>query len=301
MNIIISIIGVAAFITGILLLAYDLKENIGKALIPIGLILTMFGFSFTILPTGYTGVRVTFGQVSNSNISAGFNWKVPFVQSIKLINNKQQDIVFHDQIWGETEEKTPVYASEITVSYKISSEKASWLYTNVSNLDYIISTDLINSAIKSAMADLTYDKVTVRSVIEPKVKNYLETALIEKYEENTVLIQKVTITQMDFEESYNQAIAAKSLALQEQERQKIVNDTAIAKAEANAQVILTNTQAEAQAKIISAQADAQANELLTESLDENILKSKLYDKWDGKLPTVTGDSTTLINSKDFLE
>ena len=301
MNIIISIIGIAAFITGILLLIKDFGKNIGKALIPIGLILTMFGFSFTILPTGYTGVRVTFGQVSNSNISAGFNWKVPFVQSIKLINNKQQDIIFHDQIWGETEEKTPVYASEITVSYKISSEKASWLYTNVSNLDDIISTDLISSAIKSAMADLTYDKVTIRSVIEPKVKNYLETALIEKYEENTVLIQKVTITQMDFEESYNQAIAAKSLALQEQERQKIVNDTAIAKAEANAQVILTNTQAEAQAKIISAQADAQANELLTKSLNEYILKSKLYDKWNGKLPTVTGDSTTLINSKDFLE
>lgn len=301
MNIIISIVGVVACITGIFLLIEDFEKNVGTALIPIGLILTIFGFSFTILPTGYTGVRVTFGQVSNSNVSAGFNWKVPFVQSIKLINNKQQDIIFHDQIWGETKEKTPVYASEITVSYKISSEKASWLYINVSNLDDIISTDLISSAIKSAMADLTYDKVTVRSVIEPKVRSYLETALIEKYEENTVLIQKVTITQMDFEESYNQAIAAKSIALQEQERQKIVNDTAIAKAEANAQVILTNTQAEAQAKIISAQADAQANELLTESLNEDILKSKLYDKWNGKLPTVTGDSTTLINSKDFLE
>lgn len=301
MNIIISITGIVAFLVGIFLIIEDFGKKFGKALIPIGLILTIFGFSFTILPTGYTGVRITFGQVSNSNISAGFNWKIPFVQSIKLINNKQKDIVFHDQIWGETEEKTPVYASEITVSYKISSEKASWLYTNVSSLDDIISTDLINSAIKSAMADLTYDKVTVRSVIEPKVKGYLETALIEKYEENTVFIQKVTITQMDFEESYNQAIAAKSLALQEQERQKIVNDTAIAKAEADAQVILTNTQAEAQAKIISAQADAQANELLTESLDDNILKSKLYDKWNGKLPTITGDSATIINSKDFLE
>lgn len=301
MNIVISITGIVAFLVGIFLIIEDFGKKFGKALIPIGLILTIFGFSFTILPTGYTGVRITFGQVSNSNISAGFNWKIPFVQSIKLINNKQKDIVFHDQIWGETEEKTPVYASEITVSYKISSEKASWLYTNVSSLDDIISTDLINSAIKSAMADLTYDKVTVRSVIEPKVKSYLETALIEKYEENTVFIQKVTITQMDFEESYNQAIAAKSLALQEQERQKIVNDTAIAKAEADAQVILTNTQAEAQAKIISAQADAQANELLTESLDDNILKSKLYDKWNGKLPTITGDSATIINSKDFLE
>lgn len=301
MNIIISIIGVISFIVGAFFLLKDFNEKIGKVLVPIGLILTLFGFSFTILPTGYTGVRVTFGQVSNSNVSSGFNWKIPFVQSIKCIDNKQKDIIFHDQIWGETEEKTPVYASEITVSYRISSEKASWLYTNVSNLDDIISTDLISSAIKSAMADLTYDKVTVRSVIEPKVKDYLETALIEKYEENTIFIQKVTITQMDFEESYNQAIAAKSLALQEQERQKIVNDTAIAKAEADAQVILTNTQAEAQAKIIKAQADAQANELLTESLDDNILKSKLYDKWDGKLPTITGDSATIINSKDFLK
>ena len=160
--------------------------------------------------------------------------------------------------------------------------------------------DMVSSAIKSAMSELTYDKVTIRSVIEPKIKEYLEKSLIEKYGEDVIYVQKVVVSQMDFEDSYNQAIAAKSLALQTQEKQKIENETAIAKAEANKQVSITNAQAEAQAKIIRAEADAQANELLTQSLDDKILKSKLYEKWDGKLPAVTGNANSIINASDFV-
>ena len=46
--------------------------------------------AFTIVPTGYTGVRTTFGQVSQKIVPNGFNMKIPFVQSIELVNNKQQ-------------------------------------------------------------------------------------------------------------------------------------------------------------------------------------------------------------------
>ena len=53
----------------------------------------------------------------------------------------------------------------------------------------------------------------------------------EKYGEGTVSVLKVVINQMDFEDSYNQAIAEKSVAQQNQEKQEIENKTAIAKAE----------------------------------------------------------------------
>lgn len=265
-----------------------------------GIVIWILGLSFIFVPTGYTGIRITCGQVSEDVVPSGLNFKIPFVQTIKLINNKQQDEKIKTQVWGETSEKTPVYASDVTVSYKIAADKASWLYTNVTNLDNLIFTDTVSSAIKSAMSELTYDKVTVRSIIEPKIKEYLEDSLIEKYGEDVIYIQKVIVSQMDFEDSYNQAIAAKSLALQTQEKQKIENETAIAKAEANKQVSITNAQAEAQAKIIRAEADAQANELLTQSLDDKILKSKLYEKWDGKLPAITGNANSIINATDFV-
>lgn len=303
------ILGLALILIGIGIIIYfkvtDEQIDTRQVIISIsffvcGAVIWMLGLSFIFVPTGYTGIRITCGQVSEDVVPSGLNFKIPFAQQIKLINNKQQDEKFKTQVWGETSEKTPVYASDITVSYKIASDKASWLYTNVTNLNNLISTDIVSSAIKSAMSELTYDKVTIRSVIEPKIKEYLEKSLIEKYGEDVIYVQKVVVSQMDFEDSYNQAIAAKSLALQTQEKQKIENETAVAKAEANKQVSITNAQAEAQAKIIRAEADAQANELLTQSLDDKILKSKLYEKWDGKLPAITGNANSIINASDFV-
>ena len=277
------------------------QTKISIIIVILGIVINILGLSFIFVPTGYTGIKITCGQVSEDVMPSGLIFMIPFVQTIKLINNKQQDEEIKTQVWGETSEKTPVYASDITVSYKIASSKASWLYTNVTNLNNLISTDIVSSAIKSAMSELTYDKVTIRSIIEPKIKEYLEKSLIEKYGEDVIYVQKVIVSQMDFEDSYNQAIAAKSLALQTQEKQKIENETAIAKAEANKQVSITNAQAEAQAKIIRAEADAQANELLTQSLDDKILKSKLYEKWDGKLPAITGNANSIINATHFVK
>ncbi len=99
--------------------------------------LFVFGFSFEIVPTGYTGVRTTFGQISNQIVPQGFNLKIPFAQNIKLVNNKQQDTVIKSQIWGESFEKTPVYVSEVTVTYQIVSKRSAWIFANVTNTDTI--------------------------------------------------------------------------------------------------------------------------------------------------------------------
>ena len=106
---------------------------------------------------------------------------------------------------------------------------------------------------------------------------------------------KVVINQMDFEESYNQAISEKSVALQQKQKQEIENQTAIAKAEADKKVAITNAEAEAEATRIAAQAQAEANKLLEESLTDGILKSKFYDKWNGELPDVMGDGTVITD------
>ena len=131
--------------------------------------------------------------------------------------------------------------------------------------------------------------------IEPEVKEKLIASIDEKYGADTIEILKVTINQMDFEDSYNAAIAAKSIAQQEQAKQKIENDTAIAKAEADKKVAITNAEATAEALRIAAQAEADANRLLEESLTDRVLKNRFYEKWDGALPKVMGESSVLMN------
>lgn len=256
--------------------------------------------SVSIIPTGYTGVRVTFGQVSNAVVPNGFNLKIPFVQNIIQVNNKQQDITFGNVISAETNERNEVYFSGITVTYSISADKSSWIYSHVSDYqNNLVSESLVGSALKSVSKTLTPTDVTSRTIIEPLVKDSVQNSLNEKYGNDVVLIHKVVISNATFDEEYNQKIAQKQQAQMAYETQQIENQTAIEKAEADAQVKITQSEAAAQALIIQAEAEAEANDKLTESLSEEVLRNKEIEAWDGKLPNVyvtsgNGEGATML-------
>lgn len=275
-------------------------EAVGKkyTLIPAAAAVALFVFSsaFVIIPTGYTGVRSTFGQINETVVQNGFNWKLPFVQSIEKVNNKQQDISFKDQVWSETSERTAIYYEGVTVTYQINSEKSAWIYANVSNYkDALVSQSLVASAIKASSKSLPDTDATNRSIIEPLALENIQKSLDEKYGVGVVYVNKVTISSADFEDSYNAAIAAKQQAQLNAEQQAIENQRAIDKAAADAKVMQTNAEAEAQAKLIAAEAEAQANELLEQSLTEMILRQMYINKWNGQMPSVmAGDDSTAI-------
>ncbi|RHP33094.1 hypothetical protein DWZ61_05305 [Clostridium sp. AF34-10BH] len=303
MNIVLLVIGVVAAILGIIIrvLTKDTDyEKDGKhyahPMIIGGLILLVFSQSFAIIPTGYTGVRITFGQIDNHTVQNGFNWKIPFVQSINQVNNKQQDITYTGQVWSETAERTVLYYEGITVTYTINPEKSAWIYANVS--DYkknLISDNLVASAIKSSSKELNSTDATNRGIIEPIAQEKIQEALDQKYGSDVVFINKVVIANTDFEESYNQAIADKQTAQLAYEKQQIENKRQIEAAEADAQVKTTQAKAEADAAVIKAQGEADANKLLNDSITDKILRQQYYEKWNGQLPNViTGDSSDII-------
>ncbi|MCD8357428.1 MAG: hypothetical protein LUE11_12785 [Clostridia bacterium] len=119
----------------------------------------------------------------------------------------------------------------------------------------------------------------------------LNTSLEQKYGEETVYINKVTINDMDFENAYNEAIQQRSIAQQKAQQQEIENAAAIAKAEADKRVAITNAEAEAEKAAITADAQAEANRKIAESLSEELIEYQKIQKWDGKLPTVTGGNS----------
>lgn len=245
--------------------------------------------SMTIIPTGYTGVKTSFGQVQEETIPSGrLIFTIPFMESIYKVNNKQQDKMVETQVWGEASDKTPVYAADITVTYQIMPERSVWIYANVSDTKNLVTDSLVSSAVKSAMVELGPEEVTNRAKIEPLVQEKLNTSLEQKYGEETVYINKVTINDMDFEDAYNEAIQQRSIAQQKAQQQEIENAAAIAKAEADKRVAITNAEAEAEKAAIIAEAQAEANRKIAESLSEELIEYQKIQKWDGKLPTVTG-------------
>ena len=270
------------------------KFKIIGSIVAIVLILVLVITNITIIPTGYTGVKTSFGQVQEIEIKSGqLNFTIPFVQSIAKVNNKQQDKKIESQIWGETNDKTPIYAADLTVTYQIQPEKSVWIYTNVTDIKNLVSDALVASAVKSAMDELSPQDVTNRTKIEPLVQTKLTESLNQKYGEDVVFVNKVVINNMDFEDAYNTAIQEKSIAQQNAAKQKIENEAAIAKAEAEKQVAITNAEAEAQKTAIEAEAQANANKMLAESLSDTLIRYQEMQKWNGALPQYVGGNPAI--------
>jgi regulator of protease activity HflC (stomatin/prohibitin superfamily) len=259
------------------------------------LIITIFS-SIKIVPTGFTGIRQTFGQISPVSVEPGFTFVTPYIQKVITIDNRQQDKTFDERIWGETAARTEIYYEGITVSYAIQPEYSVWIYTNLANYKKtLLTSGMVQSAVKSAAADLEDKDATRRSAVEAATQSYLQQAVLDKYGANVVVINRVVIANANFSDAYNEAISQKQTQQIAYERQQIENRQAIEKAEADAKVKETNARAEATAKIIAAEAEAEANQKLVSSLNSTILRKMFYEKWDGVLPKFIGGAQS-----DFL-
>lgn len=273
--------------------------------------LLIFSQSFKIIPTGYTGVRTTFGQIDPQTAQSGFNWKIPFVQSIEKVNNKQQDIKIMDGkkdgwVWSETAQRTAIHYEDITVTYRINNEMSAWIFANVA--DYkksLINDSIVASAIKSGSKGLSDTEATNRSIIEPLAAEFLQKSLDDKYGKDVVIITKVIIGNADFEDSYNNAISEKQQAQIAAEKQAIENERAVNKAQADATVAKTQAEAQANVELIRAEATAEANRMLQASLSDKILSEMWIEKWDGKMPVyIAGENSSTmigIGAPDFSE
>lgn len=81
------------------------------------------------------------------------------------------------------------------------------------------------------------------------------------------------------------------------ESAKLDAQTRLTKVQAEAQAKLISAEANAKAKLINANAESEANRILNQNISPNILEYFKIQKWDGKLPTVQGNSSSLINLK----
>ena len=256
------------------------KMTGAKVMILFAFLALLFSQCFVIVGTGYTGVRITFGQVDKVSVSQGFNFKIPFVQTIVKVNSRQQDIEMvseSNSIESTIAGKIPINISGVTVTYQINPEQAAYIYSNVTNPDNLVTYSIVSSAIKATTPDFDTDAVVVRSEVEAAIKQMLQQYVDDKYGMDILSVLQVTVGNISFTDEYNHSVNEKNMARQAAETQEIENKKNIDKANA-----------EAEAKLIAAKAEKEANELLVQSITNEILMQQYLEKWDGKLPAVTG-------------
>ena len=274
------------------------------------------------IESGYTGIKVVDGIVQEETLEAGRYGALGPRTTVVKVNNQRQNVTYSNTISGESDDQTVVFASGINITYQISKDASIWMVKNMGSgfQNTIIPEAKIASAVKNAMANIPTEDCTNRSYIEPAAKQEMQKVFDEYYYPGAVSIIDVSISQMDYEDSYNKQIAEISALKKQAEAKAIQNQMLIAaakaeaeaestkaeaerktaeanaevakiKAEANADVALINANSYAETKRIEAEADISKIKEIGNSLTPEYIEYMKFNKWNGALPTHTNGET----------
>lgn len=257
-----------------------LKKIVSIALVAV-LALLLLANCFTIVDAGHTGVVVTLGRVNEGVLQEGIHIKAPFVQQVVKIDNRIVKLEVDTEAFSKD---LQTVATTLAINYRVDTSKSYSIYKNIgADYEAVLVVPAVNEVLKAIVAQYTAEEsVTNRSLISDGLVNGLN----EKLNAIGLYVTDVNIINFDFSEAFITAIEEKQVAQQQ-----------LLKAETEKQTAITNAEADAETTRIKAEAEAEANNKIKASLDDNVIRSKFYDKWDGKLPQAMG-SDSIITSID---
>lgn len=238
--------------------------------------------SITIVDAGHTGVINTLGNVSENVLQEGIHLKIPFIQTIIKMDNRIVKLEVETEAFSKD---LQTVTTKLAINYRVSKDKSYAIYKNVgSDYETILVSPAVNEVLKAITAKYTAEEsVANRSLISQGLIEELNA----KLNKNGIYVEDVNIINFDFSEAYIAAIEEKQVAEQRLLKAKTEKEEAIVKAEAEAETL--RIQSEAQAK---------ANERLSKSLNEHLIRYEMMKKWNGELPMVT-DGSTIIDFSEF--
>ena len=247
------------------------KKYVIYGVIALFLVVTIL-CSFQTIKSGEVGLKVRFGKIVNTQLNEGFNLKIPYVEQIVKVNIKVQKIELSTE---SSSKDLQTIETTLAVNYRINSDKATHLYRTVgNNYESTILEPAIKESIKATIAKYTAAEViTERANVSKNCMGDLQSK-VDKY---GITIDNFNITNLSFSEEYSKAIEDKQVAEQKLEKAKL----------------------DAESKIVEAEATKKANDLLKQSLTDNLIAKEFINKWDGKLPsTYAGeDILSIFNLK----
>lgn len=259
----------------------------GKKVLIISIILIVlitFISSITTIPTGYVGVKTRFGQVQETVINEGLNFKLPFIEKIVRIDCKTQKCEYIME--SSSKDLQKISNIKIAVNYNVNKEKANELYKNIgTKFDTIIVEPAIFESVKQGMSQYTAEELITR---RSEVSSVITTLLKDKLETRGIIITALNIIDLNFSAEFDAAIEKKQITEQQTQQAKYELEKALVENEKK----IANAQAEAEVmKLQNAQITEQ-----TLKLKELEIKEQLIEKWNGQLPTYSlSDSIPLID------
>jgi prohibitin 2 len=256
-----------------------------KFIVAVAVVVLLFALApFASVPAGYRGVMTTFGNPSSEVLREGIHFRIPLAQRLNLVNVSIQK--------GEGEgdaasRDLQTVHTRIALNYHVKPEGAVSVFRDLGNEpgERIIIPS-VQEAVKAVTARFTAEELIAKRT---DVRDQIITQLRERLARHQIIVDEFSIVNFNFSHSFNDAIEAKTTA--EQLKLKAERDLQRIEVEAKQRV----AQARAEAEALSVQRQQVTPELIHLREMEN--QRMAIEKWDGKLPNVSGGAVPFINVK----
>lgn len=259
------------------------KIKLGSSLVAIFIValLVIFNFPVVVIQAGERGV--VFNNVSGIEdrvLGEGVHFRLPFVESVTGLSIKVQK----NDVKAEAASKDlQTVSTDIVINWHLDSGKVNKIYQNIGDekavLDRIIN-PAVNEVVKASTAKYTAEEVLQK---RPLLKADIDEALKIRLETYNIVLNDVSIVDVQFSPEFNVAIEQKTTA--QQLALKAEND-------------LKRIEIEATQKVTSAKAEAESIRIRSEALAQNqkLVDWEAIQKWNGVLPQyVLGNAIPFVN------
>ena len=237
------------------------------------------------VPTGHTGILVTFGAVEDATYEAGVHFKLP-IQKVVIMDNRTQKALLELKCFSSDIQEVTVNYS---INYQIEKENAQRIYKTIGTKYYeVVMEPRIHEAVRSVISKYSAENlIESRDQLSVKITEILEKEL-GAY---NIVVVNTAIENLDFSDAFTNAVEEKQVAQQnylkaqtEQEQKIMEQEASAERDEIAAKAAAEVAKIQADAAEYAGQRDAAINKALSDTLTEVLIKYYEIQRWDGKLP-----------------
>lgn len=290
-------------------------ENVGgrpfvRIVIPaiIGIIILLFivSASVKIVDAGYRGVLLKFGAVDTSvALNEGIHFVTPFRDSVIQMEVRTQKTV--ENAASASKDLQDV-TTQVALNYRINPDRAQVVYQQ---LGFEYGNRVIAPAIQESVKQVTA-RFNAEELITKRetVKNQIEEQIKSRLAPYNIVVDTISITEFQFSDQFRKAVEAKveaqQRALQAQNdlrRIEIEAQQNEAKAVGEQKANVARADGIRQANVLQAEGESQAIKIIDQQLrtSPTYLEWLKTQRWDGKLPLVTGGGSGSAGTTPFIQ
>lgn len=263
-------------------IVFKLNKKMWLVIIPLALCVGTLCITF--IPANNVGIKYSaVSGVSQNTLNEGLAFKSP-LDTVYLIDTTIQERTV-EKVSVQTKDAQWV-SMDVNVKYSVNKNNAFRVFKNYKTLENL-QINLIANATQRSIEEITtqYNIMDVLGERRNVIYKDIEQKLKELLEVEGVDLKFITIKDTDAGEAIEKAIADEAVATKAVETAKQKQE---------------QSKIEAETKLIKAEGEAKANAVKTKALTDEVLFEMWINKWDGKMPTVSGTDNAMIDISGLL-